>query len=325
MRFKHLHELNTICTAESKTIAQLMIEEQVQETNTPEADVVKQMSEYYQVMKEAVRKGLTEDTTSRSGLTGGDGKKMADYIRKGETCSGDASALAMAYALCVSEVNASMGRIVATPTAGSCGIIPGVFISSQERFGWTDEHLVNGLFCAGAVGYVIANNSFISGAEGGCQAEVGSAIGMAAGAMVELRGGTPEQVVHAVGLALKNTLGLICDPVAGLVEIPCIVRNGLGAVTALAAADMALAGVRSAIPSDEVIDVMLEVGSAMPSRHRETAQGGLAQTPTGRKMMQKLAKPKAKRAEPDTESKPTDSETTGIGADHAQVDTDPRV
>lgn len=181
MRFKHLHELNTICTAESKTIAQLMIEEQVQETNTPEADVVKQMSEYYQVMKEAVRKGLTEDTTSRSGLTGGDGKKMAEYIRKGETCSGDASALAMAYALCVSEVNASMGRIVATPTAGSCGIIPGVFISSQERFGWTDEHLVNGLFCAGAIGYVIANNSFISGAEGGCQAEVGSAIGMVRG------------------------------------------------------------------------------------------------------------------------------------------------
>lgn len=320
MRFKHLHELNTICTAEFKTIAQLMIEEQVQETNTPEADVVKQMSEYYQVMKEAVRKGLTEDTTSRSGLTGGDGKKMAEYIRKGETCSGDASALAMAYALCVSEVNASMGRIVATPTAGSCGIIPGVFISSQERFGWTDEHLVNGLFCAGAIGYVIANNSFISGAEGGCQAEVGSAIGMAAGAMVELRGGTPEQVVHAVGLALKNTLGLICDPVAGLVEIPCIVRNGLGAVTALAAADMALAGVRSAIPSDEVIDVMLEVGSAMPSRHRETAQGGLAQTPTGRKMMQKLAKPKAKRAEPEQESKPADSDTTTSGADNAQVD-----
>ncbi|MDQ0172293.1 MULTISPECIES: L-serine ammonia-lyase, iron-sulfur-dependent, subunit alpha [Paenibacillus] len=303
MRFKHLHELNAICTAESKTIAQLMIEEQVQETNTPEADVVQQMSEYYQVMKEAVHKGLNEDTVSRSGLTGGDGKRMAEYIRKGETCSGDASALAMAYALCVSEVNASMGRIVATPTAGSCGIIPGVFISSQERFGWSDEHLVNGLFCAGAIGYVIANNSFISGAEGGCQAEVGSAIGMAAGAMVELRGGTPEQVVHAVGLALKNTLGLICDPVAGLVEIPCIVRNGLGAVTALAAADMALAGVRSAIPSDEVIDVMLEVGSAMPSRHRETAQGGLAQTPTGRKMMEKLAKPKAKRApEPELET-----------------------
>jgi L-serine dehydratase len=147
---------------------------------------------------------------------------------------------------------------------------------------------VNGLFCAGAIGYVIANNSFISGAEGGCQAEVGSAIGMAAGALVELRGGSPEQAVHAVGLALKNTLGLICDPVAGLVEIPCIVRNGLGAVNALAAADMALAGVRSVIPSDEVIGVMLEVGSKMPSEHRETALGGLAQTPKGRKLTEQI-------------------------------------
>jgi len=181
-----------------------------------------------------------------------------------------------------------MGRIIATPTAGSCGIIPGVFVSSQERFGWDDTQMVQGLFAAGAIGYVIANNSSISGAEGGCQAEVGSAIGMAAGAVVEMRGGTPEQAMHAVGLALKNTLGLICDPVAGLVEIPCIVRNGLGAVNALAAADMGLAGVRSAIPSDEVVDVMLQVGRSMPSEHRETARGGLAQTPTGRKITEEL-------------------------------------
>ncbi|MDP4096053.1 L-serine ammonia-lyase, iron-sulfur-dependent, subunit alpha [Paenibacillus sp. P96] len=289
MRFRHLHEISGICRGESKTISTLMIEEQSKETDTPQHEVFSQMADYYEVMKEAVRRGQTENTVSRSGLTGGDGKRVADYLRSGETCSGDASALAMAYALSVSEVNASMGRIVATPTAGSCGVIPGVFISSQERFGWSDEHMVRGLFAAGAIGYVIANNSFISGAEGGCQAEIGSAIGMAAGAMVELRGGTPEQAVHAVGLALKNTLGLICDPVAGLVEIPCIVRNGLGAVTALAAADMALAGVRSAIPSDEVIDVMLEVGSAMPVQHRETAKGGLAQTPTGRRMTEALA------------------------------------
>ncbi|MBD7968695.1 L-serine ammonia-lyase, iron-sulfur-dependent, subunit alpha [Paenibacillus gallinarum] len=292
MRFKHLRELHAICTEENKTLGTLMIEEQVKETGTSETEVVQQMADYYEIMKQAVHKGMTEDTTSRSGLTGGDGQRVRDYLQNNQSCSGDASTLAMAYALGVSEVNASMGRIVATPTAGSAGIIPGVFLSAQERFGWSDEHMVNGLFCAGAIGYVIANNSFISGAEGGCQAEVGSAIGMAAGAMVELRGGTPEQVVHAVGIALKNTLGLICDPVAGLVEIPCIVRNGLGAVTALAAADMALAGVRSAIPSDEVIDVMLEVGSAMPSRHRETAQGGLAQTPTGRKITENLAKPK---------------------------------
>jgi L-serine dehydratase len=200
---------------------------------------------------------------------------------------GDAS-LAMAYALAVSEVNASMGRIIATPTAGSCGIIPGVFVSTQERFDWEDDAMVMGLFSAGAIGYVIANNSFVSGAEGGCQAEVGSAIAMAAGALTELRGGTPDQAVHAVGLAMKNSLGLICDPVGGLVEVPCIVRNGFGAVTALAAADMALAGVRSVIPSDEVVQVMLEVGGAMPEKHRETAKGGLAQTPTGRKIMKEL-------------------------------------
>ncbi|WP_160036025.1 L-serine ammonia-lyase, iron-sulfur-dependent, subunit alpha [Paenibacillus sp. An7] len=303
MRFKHLRELHAICTEENKTLGTLMIEEQVKETGTSETEVVQQMADYYEIMKQAVHKGMTEDTTSRSGLTGGDGQRVRDYLQSNQSCSGDASALAMAYALGVSEVNASMGRIVATPTAGSAGIIPGVFLSAQERFGWSDEHMVNGLFCAGAIGYVIANNSFISGAEGGCQAEVGSAIGMAAGAMVELRGGTPEQVVHAVGIALKNTLGLICDPVAGLVEIPCIVRNGLGAVTALAAADMALAGVRSAIPSDEVIDVMLEVGSAMPSRHRETAQGGLAQTPTGRKMAENLAKPKKTTQDREVSSK----------------------
>jgi L-serine dehydratase len=210
------------------------------------------------------------------------------YIETGEPSVGHVAAEAMAYALAVSEVNASMGRIIATPTAGSCGIIPGVFVSSQQRFGWDDETMTYGLFAAGAIGYVIANNSFVSGAEGGCQAEVGSAIGMAAGAMTELRGGTPSQAIHAVGLALKNTLGLICDPVGGLVEIPCIVRNGFGAVNALAASDMALAGVRSVIPSDEVIQVMLEVGSSMPEKHRETAKGGLAQTPTGKKIMDQL-------------------------------------
>lgn len=288
MRFKNLRELAQLCERESRTISSIMIQDQVEESGQSEEEILAAMNEYYQIMKTAVHKGLTEDIVSTSGLTGGDAKRVEAYRNRSETSVGDIACQAMVYALAVSEVNASMGRIVATPTAGSCGIIPGVFVSAQERFGWEDEHLVRGLFCAGAIGYVIANNSFISGAEGGCQAEIGSAIGMAAGAMVELRGGTPEQAVHAVGLALKNTLGLICDPVGGLVEIPCIVRNGFGAVNALAAADMALAGVRSAIPSDEVIDVMLEVGSAMPSRHRETAQGGLAQTPTGRKIMKEL-------------------------------------
>lgn len=288
MRFRTLKDIVRLCEERSLTIAELMIEEQVKETGVSEQDVIQQMTDYYQVMKEAVERGITEDTVSRSGLTGGDARRVHDYMLSGDTSSGSDATRAMAYALAVSEVNASMGRIIATPTAGSCGIIPGVFVSSQERFGWDDTQMVQGLFAAGAIGYVIANNSSISGAEGGCQAEVGSAIGMAAGAVVEMRGGTPEQAMHAVGLALKNTLGLICDPVAGLVEIPCIVRNGLGAVNALAAADMGLAGVRSAIPSDEVVDVMLQVGRSMPSEHRETARGGLAQTPTGRKITEEL-------------------------------------
>ncbi|CAJ1314177.1 L-serine ammonia-lyase, iron-sulfur-dependent, subunit alpha [Paenibacillus nuruki] len=288
MQFRTLKDIVRLCEERSLTIAELMIEEQVKETGVSEPEVIQQMADYYQVMKEAVHRGITEDTVSRSGLTGGDARRVHEYMLSGETSSGSDATRAMAYALAVSEVNASMGRIIATPTAGSCGIIPGVFVSSQERFGWDDDHMVLGLFAAGAIGYVIANNSSISGAEGGCQAEVGSAIGMAAGAMVEMRNGTPEQAMHAVGLALKNTLGLICDPVAGLVEIPCIVRNGLGAVNALAAADMGLAGVRSAIPSDEVVDVMLQVGRSMPSEHRETARGGLAQTPTGRKITEEL-------------------------------------
>ncbi|OCT10554.1 L-serine dehydratase, iron-sulfur-dependent subunit alpha [Paenibacillus pectinilyticus] len=288
MRFRTLKQLADLCTSEGLTIAQVMLADQSHESGKPPEYVFDKMRAYYQIMKEAVTKGLTEDTTSRSGLTGRDAQRVASYLTTTEASLGEEACKAMAYALAVSEVNASMGRIIATPTAGSCGIIPGVFISSQQRFGWEDDHLVNGLLCAGAIGYVIANNSFVSGAEGGCQAEVGSAIGMAAGALVELRGGTPEQAMHAVGLALKNTLGLICDPVGGLVEIPCIVRNGFGAVNAMAAADMALAGVRSVIPSDEVVQVMYEVGTAMPEKHRETAKGGLAQTPTGRKIMKEL-------------------------------------
>jgi L-serine dehydratase len=289
MRFSTLKELAALCMSgpAASTIGQLMIREQARESGCAAAQVFRQMADYYAVMKEAVRKGIEEDTRSRSGLTGGDAKRVHAYSQ-GATSLGIEACTALAYALAVSEVNASMGRVIATPTAGSCGIIPGVFVSSQARFGWSDDHMVTGLFSAGAIGYVIANRSFVSGAEGGCQAEVGSAIGMAAGALTELRGGTPEQAIHAVGLALKNSLGLICDPVGGLVEIPCIVRNGFGAVTALAAADMALAGVRSAIPSDEVIGVLREVGAAMPLMYRETAKGGLANTPTGRQIMKDL-------------------------------------
>ncbi|MCA0754276.1 L-serine ammonia-lyase, iron-sulfur-dependent, subunit alpha [Paenibacillus sp. N4] len=289
MRFSTLRQLAERCREEQVTIGQFMLNEQAFETGESKTTIVTQMTDYYTVMKEAVRRGLEHPQPSRSGLTGGDAARVRQYMdRPDGTLLGNDASRALTYALSVSEVNASMGKIVATPTAGSCGIIPGVFVSAQQRYCWADDRLVMGLFCAGAIGYVIANNSFISGAEGGCQAEIGSAVAMAAGAMTELLGGTPEQAVHAVGLALKNSLGLICDPVGGLVEIPCIVRNGFGAVTALAAADMALAGVRSVIPTDEVIEVMHETGRAMPDIYRETAKGGLAGTPTGRKLAKEL-------------------------------------
>jgi len=288
MNFRTLQELAALAEARGSSIADVMIEEQCEESGRLREEEFRRMADYWAIMKEAVRRGLTEDTTSRSGLTGGDAKRVMARICRGDVALGGDAARALAYALAVSEINASMGRVVATPTAGSCGVIPGVFVSAQERYGWDDEQMTRGLFAAGAIGYVIANNSFISGAEGGCQAEIGSAIGMAAGALTELRGGTPQQAIHAVGLALKNTLGLVCDPVGGLVEVPCIVRNGFGAVSALAASDMAMAGVRSVIPSDEVIKVMLEVGAGMPEMYRETAKGGLAQTPTGRRIMRDL-------------------------------------
>ncbi|MFD0681998.1 MULTISPECIES: L-serine ammonia-lyase, iron-sulfur-dependent, subunit alpha [unclassified Paenibacillus] len=288
MRFRELHELIAICTQEEKTIHQLMLEEQSLESGRTPNQENAQMKSYYLVMKEAVHRGLNKDTLSRSGLTGNDAKKVAAAVSAGEGMLGPIGDKALAYALAVSEVNASMGRVIATPTAGSCGVIPGVFLSTQEYYGWSDERMTEGLFTAGALGFIIANRSFVSGAEGGCQAEIGSAVAMAAGALVELRGGSPVQAVHAVGLSLKNSLGLVCDPVAGLVEVPCIVRNGFGAVSAITAAEMALSGIRSVIPADEVIGAMLEIGGSMPEKYRETAKGGLAATPTGQQIMQSL-------------------------------------
>lgn len=194
----------------------------------------------------------------------------------------------MAYALSVSEVNAGMGRIVATPTAGSAGILPSVLVYALESGRYSRDAIILSMMTTAALGLVIANSASISGAAGGCQAEIGSATAMAAGTLVEIGGGTPEQVGHAVGLALKNSLGLVCDPVGGLVEIPCIIRNGLHSMTALAAADMALAGVRSVIPLDEVVRVMHEVGTEMPASLRETGIGGLAGTPTGKALREQI-------------------------------------
>lgn len=288
MAFTNLQELISSANKRNLTIGKLMLETEAEQTGRSESEILTQMKQQFEVMEEAVRKGIQEPIRSKSGLTGGDAYKVSEYLKHGDTFIHPETLKTMAYALSVSEVNAGMGRIVATPTAGSAGILPAVLVYALESGRYAQEQIILSLMTAAAIGLVIANSASISGAAGGCQAEVGSATAMAAGALVEIAGGTPEQVGHAVGLALKNSLGLVCDPVGGLVEIPCIIRNGLHAITALAAADMALAGVKSIIPPDEVIQIMHEVGTEMPVSLRETGIGGIAGTPTGKKLKEQV-------------------------------------
>ena len=225
---------------------------------------------------------------SVSGLVGGDGLKMRLYARRGESIGGEFMDEVIVQAISMAESNACMRRIVAAPTAGSCGVVPAVLLPLCEREHYTQHELLEALYVASGIGAVIAYRASISGAVGGCQAEIGTASAMAAGALVSLRGGTNEQIGHAVAMALKNLMGLVCDPVAGLVEVPCVKRNVIGAVNAISAADMALAGIESRIPVDEVIDAMGEVGRRMPVEFRETALGGLAATPTGKAVKERM-------------------------------------
>ena len=227
---------------------------------------------------------------SVSGLVGGDGLKMRLYARRGESIGGEFMDEVIVQALSMAESNACMRRIVASPTAGSCGVVPAVLLSLCQRESFTQHQILEALYVASGIGAVIAYRASISGAAGGCQAEIGVASAMAAGALVALRGGTNGQIGHAVAMALKNLMGLVCDPVAGLVEVPCVKRNVVGAVNAIAAADMALAGIESRIPVDEVIDAMGEVGRRMPVEFRETALGGLAATPTGKAVKERMPK-----------------------------------
>lgn len=287
--FSTIEELVGIARSEGVRVSELMIRREVEETGASQEDILRRMDDQLGIMEAAAWQGIAGEGRSASGLTGGDAKLLWDHLQSHRTLLGREGDLAISLALAVSETNAGMGRIIATPTAGAAGILPGVLFALRDRLGLGRDQLLPGVFTAGAIGLVIANNASISGAGGGCQAEVGSATAMAAGAAVELAGGPPEQVAHAVGLALKNVLGLVCDPVAGLVEIPCIVRNGVHAVMALAAADMALAGIRSAIPADEVIATMHEIGNRMPRQWKETALGGLAATPTGQRIRRELA------------------------------------
>lgn len=262
-------------------IWQVVLKEEQAESGLSEEDIRARLEESYQVMKNAAMGGISSEVKSISGLTGGDAAKYYRHYRNRKNLMGSLEAKAMSYSLGTSEYNASMGVIVAAPTCGSSGILPGVMIAAQEEFGFTDREAVNGLITAGGIGAVIATRATISGAAGGCQAEVGSAAAMAAAALTEVMGGTAKQCTHAAAIALKNCLGLACDPVAGLVEVPCVKRNGIYATFAIAAADMALAGIESFIPPDQVIDAMYQIGINMPSAVRETAEGGLAITPAG--------------------------------------------
>ena len=269
-------------------ISALVLRQQAAQLEKTEQEIYDQMAETYKVMAACIEPGCAEDLRSTSGLTGGSAFKMRKAVENGKTLTGGVLGGALYRALAVSELNAAMGRVVAAPTAGSCGILPAALLTMQNDLGCSEHDCVMALFTASAVGMVIATNACVAGAQGGCQAECGSAAAMAAAAIVELAGGTPAQVSDAVAIALKNILGLVCDPVAGLVEIPCIKRNAAGTANAFAAAEMALAGVESAIPADEVIAAMKRVGDAMPASLRETAEGGLAATPTGKRLFQQV-------------------------------------
>jgi len=280
LRYDSVSELILAAQNANLSLSELVLSDQAEQTaHTPE-QLYQRMADSLEVMRQAIKAGSDPALRSASGLTGGDAAKLFSHAQTGGM-SGRFLCSAMARAVAVAEYNAAMGKIVAAPTAGSCGILPGTIITLLEERGMSERSAVMALFTAGAIGMVIAHKASISGAEGGCQAECGSAAAMAAAALVEMMGGTPAQAGHACAIAIKNQLGLVCDPVAGLVEIPCIKRNVAGISVAFTAAEMALAGVESRIPVDEVIDSMRRVGEAIPCALRETALGGLATTPTG--------------------------------------------
>ncbi|RJS62149.1 L-serine ammonia-lyase, iron-sulfur-dependent, subunit alpha [Bacillus sp. PK3_68] len=285
--FKNAAELVKLAEDKQKKISDIMIEQESEVSGKSREEIMGLMEKNLDVMEQAVERGL-KGVRSLSGLTGGDAVLLQQYIQKGNTLSGPLLLDAVSKAVATNEVNAAMGTICATPTAGSAGVVPGTLFAIQEKLKPSREDKIRFLFTAGAFGYIVANNASISGAAGGCQAEVGSASGMAAAAITEMAGGTPAQCAEAMAITLKNMLGLVCDPVAGLVEVPCVKRNAMGAANAIVAADMALAGVTSRIPCDEVIDAMYKIGQTMPSALRETAGGGLAATPTGRKLEAKI-------------------------------------
>jgi L-serine dehydratase len=267
---------------EKKSLAEVALATEARDQGRPVAEIRAVLKRALDVMRSAIEKGMVGDLYSASGLVGGDAAKLrgSDKGPLAQTPFRDV----LIRALAVQEVNAAMGVIVAAPTAGGAGVLPAILTGLAKARSVSDDKVVDGLATAGLIGAVVAERASLSGAEGGCQAETGAAAGMAAGAATEMLGGTPSQVGHAVALTMQGTLGLVCDPLGGLVELPCVFRNATGSAIALAGIEMALAGITFAIPVDEVIDVMGEIGREMDVRYRETAGGGLAATPTGRRL-----------------------------------------
>ncbi|MCC4516175.1 L-serine ammonia-lyase, iron-sulfur-dependent, subunit alpha [Limosilactobacillus reuteri] len=287
--YQSVKDLVRTAEIQQKALSELVIEAECHESGSNRKEVWQRMRSNLLTMRAAIKRGENElGVRSKTGLTGGEAIKLKEYRAKGKTLSGDVMMAAVENAIATNEVNAAMGVICATPTAGSSGTLPGALFMLEQRLGLSEDQMIRFLFTAGGLGLIIANHAGIAGATGGCQEEVGSASAMAAAAAVEAAGGSPEQSSQALAIALSNLLGLVCDPIAGLVEIPCVKRNAIGAGNALIAADMALAGCTSMIPADECISALDKVGRSMSVDLRETGLGGLAGTPTGQAIKTKI-------------------------------------
>lgn len=275
MTYHTLQELQELAEQQKKELWQVVQQEDMDASGRTQEQSYEKMHQMYHAMKNADM-SYNGSLRSASGRAGGDGEKLHQYNEAGKNICGAFVGLVMEKAIKMGESNACMRRIVAAPTAGSCGVLPAVLLSFEEQFSATEEQMVQALYVAAGIGKVIAENAFIAGAAGGCQAEIGSAAAMSAGALAYLQGADPQTVMHAAALSLKNMLGLACDPVGGLVEVPCIKRNSYGAVNAVTSAQLALSGIRSAITPDDVIDSMRRIGNQMPVCLKETSEGGLA-------------------------------------------------
>ena len=280
MDFKNAKELLELCQKQNLPISEIMLRREMTEGEMPEEEARSRMARALAIMKESAHTPIQTPVRSMGGLIGGEAEKLASHQASGRGICGDVLEKAITYAVAVLETNASMGLIVAAPTAGSAGVVPGMLLALQECHSFSDNDLIKALFNAGAIGYLAMRNATVAGAVGGCQAEVGIASAMAASAAVELFGGSPKQCLNAATIVLMNMLGLVCDPVGGLVEYPCQNRNAAGVANALIAAEMALAGLSQLIPFDEMLETMYTVGKRLPAELRETAMGGCAIAPS---------------------------------------------